>query len=404
MGCVREVGRPLGPIGTSLTVRTTSLRPGQLRYVAAAPGASGQVSLHRRETQLGGPGPFSCVMAEDPREAHVVDTMCSQRCHTSQNTCATMTLSNNLVGPWGGDCKNSAKVARTGPVRFPWCMCACPRVDPKPRQARFVVSLVLTPPIPKTDTPRGRRVVAAAGAEGVGDVGVVFLSGGVGKRMGAGMPKQYIKLLGREIALHALEAFLDCDVKEIVIVCAEEWRSVFEGYLAKRGTVKPVIKYTSGGKERQDSVKNGLDKLTTEFAAVHDCARPLVTKAEIDLVIADARRHGAALLAVRTKATIKRASDGKGDEAMVGDTLDRNQMWEAQTPQVVRCSLLRQGFDHAAKHGLAVTDDVSLVESLGKPVKLSEGEYTNIKVTTPEDISVAETILRSRGYEAPASV
>lgn len=251
---------------------------------------------------------------------------------------------------------------------------------------------------------RGRRVVAAAGAEGVGDVGVVFLSGGVGKRMGAGMPKQYIKLLGREIALHALEAFLDCDVKEIVIVCAEEWRSVFEGYLAKRGTVKPVIKYTSGGKERQDSVKNGLDKLTTEFAAVHDCARPLVTKAEIDLVIADARRHGAALLAVRTKATIKRASDGKGDEAMVGDTLDRNQMWEAQTPQVVRCSLLRQGFDHAAKHGLAVTDDVSLVESLGKPVKLSEGEYTNIKVTTPEDISVAETILRSRGYEAPASV
>lgn len=243
-----------------------------------------------------------------------------------------------------------------------------------------------------------RHVAMAAGAQGAGDIGVVLLSAGVGKRMGAKIPKQYLKLLGREIALHSLEAFLDCDVAEIVIVCAEEWQSIFQEYLDKRGPVKPVIKYTVGGAERQDSVCNGLAELTTEFAAVHDSARPLVTKDEVEKVIADARKYGAALLAVKTKATIKQAAIGESGEPLVDGTPDRSTMWEAHTPQVIRCELLRKGFENAAAKNLAVTDDVSLVESLGEPVKLTEGEYTNIKVTTPEDIAVAETILQSRGF------
>lgn len=231
----------------------------------------------------------------------------------------------------------------------------------------------------------------------------MLLSAGMGKRMGAGFPKQYIKLLGREIALHSLEAFLDADVREIVIVCAKEYRHVFQEYLAKRGRVRPVIKFAEGGAERQDSVCNGLAELTTEFAAVHDSARPLVTRAEINQVIADARLHGAALLGVRTKATIKQAHKSEAGDPLVARTPDRSTLWEAHTPQVVRCDLLRRGFDNAKKHRLAVTDDVSLVEFLGEPVKLTEGEYTNIKVTTPEDIAVAETILRGRGFAAPAA-
>jgi len=285
--------------------------------------------------------------------------------------------------PWiGGCCTAAAALLAASAV------VARPRASPVAarRGARRCIASAVT-------------LAARGGAEaGAGDVGAVLLSGGVGKRMGAKIPKQYIKLLGLEIALHALEAFLECDFKEIVIVCAEEWRSVFEDYIAKRGSVKPVIKYTGGGAERQDSVSNGLAELTTEFIAVHDCARPLVTKAEIEKVIVDARKYGAALLGVKTKATIKKAMTSESGEPMVSSTPDRSLMWEAHTPQVIRCELLRRGFQNANEKKLAVTDDVSLVEFLGEPVKLTEGEYTNMKVTTPEDIAVAETILKSRGF------
>jgi len=243
---------------------------------------------------------------------------------------------------------------------------------------------------------------AAGNASAASDVGAILLSAGVGKRMGANIPKQYLKLCGLEIALHSLDVFLQCGVGEIVIVCAEEWQSLFEEHVASAGVGQPVIKYSRGGKERQDSVQNGLAQLSTEYAAVHDAARPLVTTDEICKVIADARKYGAALLAVSTKATIKLAQDGPNGEAVVKTTPDRNTLWEAHTPQVIRADLLRQGFQNAMEQNLAVTDDVSLVESLGETVKLTEGEYTNIKVTTPEDISVAEAILGSRGYEGPS--
>lgn len=235
------------------------------------------------------------------------------------------------------------------------------------------------------------------------DVGVILLSGGVGKRMGANIPKQYIKLLGLEIVLHSLDTFLKCDVAEIAIVCAEEWQRVFKDHLAKKGEIRPAIKFTTGGNERQDSVCNGLAEISTDLVAVHDGARPLVTCEEVEKVIADARKFGAALLAVKTKATIKQASPGADGEPVVADTPDRKLIWEAHTPQVIRAELLRKGFANAAEKSLEVTDDVSLVEFLGEPVKLTEGEYTNIKVTTPEDIAVAETILKQRGFVAPAS-
>lgn len=241
-----------------------------------------------------------------------------------------------------------------------------------------------------------QQKVACAASE---DVGVVLLSGGVGKRMGAGIPKQYIKLMGLEIALHSLDTFLDCDVSEIVIVCAEEWQHIFKDHLEKRGALKCELKFTGGGKERQGSVRNGLAKITTPIVAIHDSARPLVTKEEMEKVVADAAEYGAALLAVPTKATIKQAV--ATDDNFVAATPKRKLLWEAHTPQVIRSDLLRKGFEKAEKEDLEVTDDVSLVELLGEKVKLTEGEYTNIKVTTPEDIAVAETILKQRGFVSP---
>ncbi|CAE7948551.1 ISPD [Symbiodinium sp. KB8] len=219
--------------------------------------------------------------------------------------------------------------------------------------------------------------------------------------MGASIPKQYIKLMGLEIALHSLDTFLACDVAEIVIVCAEEWQHIFKDHLEKVGPTEVDVKFTTGGKERQDSVNNGLAKIDAPIVAIHDGARPLVTKEEVERVVADAREHGAALLAVRTKATIKQAV-GESD-TFVESTPKRKLLWEAHTPQVIRSELLRKGFEKAEKEGLDVTDDVSLVEQLGEKVKLTEGEYTNIKVTTPEDIAVAETILKERS-EAGTSV
>ncbi|CAK9115611.1 unnamed protein product [Durusdinium trenchii] len=240
------------------------------------------------------------------------------------------------------------------------------------------------------------RILCAASGS---DVGVVLLSAGVGKRMGASIPKQYIKLLGLEIALHSLSTFLECDVAEIVIVCAEEWQHIFKDHLEKHGPPNCELKFTCGGKERQDSVKNGLDKITVPIVAIHDAARPLVTQAEFEKVVSDAREYGAALLAVPTKATIKQAMGA--DEAFVASTPTRKLLWEAHTPQVIRSELLRKGFEKAQQDGSEVTDDVSLIELLGEQVKLTEGEYTNIKVTTPEDIAVAETILKQRGFTPP---
>lgn len=250
---------------------------------------------------------------------------------------------------------------------------------------------------------RNPSICAAARGGEFADVGVVLLSAGVGKRMGASIPKQYLKLLGLEIALHSLNVFLELDPAEIVIVCAEDWQNVFEEHLAAKGKVRPLVKYTTGGKERQDSVSNGLALITTEYVAVHDAARPLVTVAEVEKVVKDARKYGAALLAVQTKATIKQAAPDGDGQPLVAATPNRKALWEAHTPQVLRAKLLRRGFDHAVSKSLEVTDDVSLVEFLGEPVKLTEGEYTNIKVTTPEDIAVAETILKGRGFAAVTS-
>ena len=153
------------------------------------------------------------------------------------------------------------------------------------------------------------------------------------------------------------------------------------------------VQFADPGKERQDSVSNGLDAIPPEctIVAVHDAARPLVTLDNVHTCIADGAKHGAAVLAVPMKATVKEGADG-----FVTQTLDRSKLWEIQTPQVIRPQLLRDGFAKVRAEGLEVTDDVSIVEQLGAPVKLTMGEYTNLKLTTPEDMVIADQILAGR--------
>lgn len=224
-----------------------------------------------------------------------------------------------------------------------------------------------------------------------GSVSIVLLAGGVGKRMGASIPKQYLELRGKPIATYSLETFcgMPC-VGEVVVVCEPEWRYVFEECHKNLGSSKP-LKFALPGAERQDSVCNGLLGISSsaDLVAIHDSARPLVTVEDTMNCILDAQEVGAAVLGVPVKPTIKEA-DAAG---MVVKTLVRSVLWEVQTPQVIEPKMLMEGFELVKKDNLEVTDDVSIIEAMGKPVRITKGCYTNIKVTTPEDLVNAEAFL-----------
>ncbi len=160
---------------------------------------------------------------------------------------------------------------------------------------------------------------------------------------------------------------------------------------------KGRLAFANPGVERQGSVENGLTKLvelapSCEYVAIHDSARPLVTIDEIEHVVRNAKEYGAAVLGVPCKATIKESEDG----STVLRTIPRARLWEVHTPQVIRIDTLQRGFAKVQAEGLEVTDDVSIVEALGEPVKLTLGEYTNLKITTPEDMDVASAVLLER--------
>ncbi|XP_050124187.1 2-C-methyl-D-erythritol 4-phosphate cytidylyltransferase, chloroplastic-like isoform X1 [Malus sylvestris] len=242
------------------------------------------------------------------------------------------------------------------------------------------------------DKPETRSIVKEK------SVSVILLAGGQGKRMGASLPKQYLPLLGQPIALYSFYTFSQMiEVKEIIVVCDPSYKDVFEDAKHK---IQKELKFTLPGKERQDSVYSGLQAidLTSELVCIHDSARPLVASGDAAKVLKDGCLNGAAVLGVPVKATIKEANS----ESFVVKTLDRRTLWEMQTPQVIKPELLREGFELVNREGLEVTDDVSIVEHLKHPVYITQGSYTNIKVTTPDDLLLAERILSmNSGQSSP---
>lgn len=245
-----------------------------------------------------------------------------------------------------------------------------------------------------------------ATAVDMGDVGFVLLAGGTGSRMKATMPKQFLTLRGVPVLHHSLDLFLTrlpayCREQgvqgppHVVLVLDPKYQPEYQPIVDQyRGR----LVFANPGVERQGSVKNGLDKLVEtsggkcEYVAVHDSARPLVTIRECCEVVLDAKQFGAAVLGVPCKATIKETEDG----VLVLRTIPRKRLWEVHTPQVVKIDLLQRGFAKVEAENLEVTDDVSIVEAMDLPVKLTKGEYTNLKITTPEDMDVAEAILEER--------
>lgn len=217
---------------------------------------------------------------------------------------------------------------------------------------------------------------------------VVFLAGGTGMRMGTVIPKQYLSVHQKPLALYSFEVFASLhEVDDLIIVCEPQYEAIFLSSNKVRGL---NLKFARPGWRRQDSVFNGIQLLNgNPLVCIHDAARPLIDPQVIRHAVRTADSWGAAAVGVKVKSTIK-VCDGA---QVVVDTPNRASLWEIQTPQVIRLELLKEGFKYAEEHQLTVTDDVSLIESLGKPVKIVEGSYTNIKVTTPEDLMCVEKLI-----------
>lgn len=217
------------------------------------------------------------------------------------------------------------------------------------------------------------------------DISVIIVAGGIGSRMGTPIPKQFLPLGGIPIVLHSFHVFAElAEVAEIVIVCDSSYQKYFP-YLTT-----PQVRFADSGERRQDSVWNGLQicSESSHLICIHDSARPFLQKEDVAAVLASAREHKAAALAAPVKQTIKQA-DEKG---FVVKTLDRSHVWEMHTPQVIAPDLLRAGFEIAIQRNLTVTDDASLVELIGHPVKLVRGADQNLKVTTPTDLTIAQAL------------
>lgn len=221
------------------------------------------------------------------------------------------------------------------------------------------------------------------------DTSVILVCAGNATRMG-GVNKILLELGDTNVIGHSLRAFQNCpDVAEIIIVTKAENNDIIRETAAKLGVTK-LAAITEGGDTRQKSVMEGLKLVSKEsqYIAIHDGARPLVKPEHIAKVIRDARVFGGATLGVPVKDTIKIVDDG-----LIIDTPHRPSLYITQTPQVFRKRLYFEAVDFAMEHELDFTDDCQLVEAIGGKVYMTVGDYTNIKLTTPEDRAIAEVLL-----------
>jgi 2-C-methyl-D-erythritol 4-phosphate cytidylyltransferase len=218
----------------------------------------------------------------------------------------------------------------------------------------------------------------------------VVPAGGAGTRMGVTVPKQFLKLNGKPILYYTLKTLQDCGIiSELILVVPEkEYDNACADWLGKPEIVKKVV---IGGEKRQDSVYNGFCEVSpqTEIVLVHDGVRPFLSRRMIQESVDVAREYGAAVTAIPLYDTIKRV-DTSG---LVSQTVDREGLWRVQTPQVFRYELLKDAFKKANFEKFYGTDEGTLIEHLGKPVKVVEGSEQNIKITRPEDLRLSEIFI-----------
>jgi 2-C-methyl-D-erythritol 4-phosphate cytidylyltransferase / 2-C-methyl-D-erythritol 2,4-cyclodiphosphate synthase len=226
----------------------------------------------------------------------------------------------------------------------------------------------------------------------------IIPAGGSGKRLGSDIAKQYLLLKSVPVLVYALNVFQKSDVINdiILVVPKDDLDSIRKQIIEKYGLTK-VSTVVKGGSERQDSVRNGLEAITgpCDVVIVHDGVRPFVTEEMIARVIKAAIDSGAASIGVPAKDTIKETADGN----MVKTTLPRHNLWQTQTPQAFQYDLLCKAFAAAERDNYYGTDDASLVERIGGKVCMITGSYQNIKITTPEDLIMAESLIIEKRQE-----
>jgi 2-C-methyl-D-erythritol 4-phosphate cytidylyltransferase len=219
----------------------------------------------------------------------------------------------------------------------------------------------------------------------------IIVAGGLGKRIEGNLPKQFLKLGGKPILARTIDKFQKCElIDEIILVVPEGHLGYCSQTIVEKYSCDKIRKIVCGGKERQDSVYQGLKACSnaTAFVAIHDGVRPFISVEKIAESIELCRDKKAVIVAVPAKDTIKRVVD-----CSVVTTLDRNKLWLVQTPQVFEYRLIRDAYEKAIKEDFIGTDDSVLVERLGCEIAVLEGEYTNIKITTREDLILAEKLL-----------
>ncbi len=229
----------------------------------------------------------------------------------------------------------------------------------------------------------------------------VIVSAGKGQRFMEGKSltpdrgkKQFHFMQGKPILAHTLDKFETCPlIRSILLVVGQEDLDYCLKEVVEKFEFKKISQIVPGGKRRQESVKNGIDALPkdAEVVAIHDGVRPFVTRAMIEDSIHSALRYGAVVLAMPVKETIKMSNP----DGTVLKTLDRESLWQIQTPQTFQINVIREAYNLAMKDGFVGTDDASLVERSGVTVHILPGSYTNIKITTPEDLLLADLFLKN---------
>ena len=223
----------------------------------------------------------------------------------------------------------------------------------------------------------------------------IIPAGGVGKRLGSSIAKQYLLLDRVPVLVRTLKIFQQAKViDEIVLVVPEDDLISAKKQLVDKYDLTKVTAIVAGGNERQDSVRNGLSAIVDrcDVVIIHDGVRPLLTEEMINQVVAAAKSYGASSMGVKVKDTVKQTTDSD----LIAATLPRNNLWLTQTPQAFAFDILQKAYAAAVSDKFYGTDDASLVERIGVKVKMIAGSYENIKITTPDDLIIAEAFIKNK--------
>lgn len=218
----------------------------------------------------------------------------------------------------------------------------------------------------------------------------IIVCGGKGKRMGTDLPKQFLKLNNKPIIAHTIEKFQNCNIiDEIVVVINKDYEKYFKEIISKYNFNK-ISNIVFGGKERFNSVYNGLISIKNEnsIVVIHDGVRPFIKLKYIENIIEETKKNKACILGIGVKDTIKICENNT-----VLKTIRRENLFIIQTPQAFNYKLIKKAYEKALEEGFFGTDDSVLIENMGEKVKVIAGDYENIKITTPEDLKIGEALL-----------